>query len=165
MVAFAAFGSLFVLTLYLQGVLGYAPLEAGVRTLPLPAGLAVGAALSLPLSARRGQKTPIVWGLWIVSSSFVVLAGTTADSGYGRCALFQLVIVVGSGLVGAAATESVRGAVPGQKTGLGSAINDATRQIGSALGVAVQGAIVTAVFTAQFSAAPRWRNAVPPPTC
>ncbi len=151
-VAFAAFGSLFVLTLYLQGVLGYSPLEAGVRTLPLPAGLAVGAAVSLPLQARRGQKTPIVLGLAVVSLSFVVLAGTSAGSGYGRCALFQLVIGVGSGLVGAAATESVMAAVPEQKTGLGSAVNDATRQIGSALGVAVQGAIVTGVFTSRLHA-------------
>jgi len=152
LMSFAMFGALFVLTLYLQGVLGYSPLQAGVRTLPLPAGLALGAVCAVPLRARLGGRLPVVGGLLLVTAGFAVLATTTPDSGYPHCAAFQLVAGVGAGLVAAAATESVMGSVATDRAGLGSAINDATRQVGSALGVAVQGSLLAAVFTSKFGA-------------
>lgn len=154
LMSFALFGALFVLTLYLQGVLGYSPVEAGVRTLPLPAGLAVGAAAAVAVQRRVGIRTTVVTGLLVVAASLAIWATTTAQSGYGHCALFQAVAGVGAGLVAAAGTESVMESVPTEQAGLGSAINDATRQVGSALGVAVQGSLLTAVFTTRFVEAP-----------
>ncbi|MGW0393480.1 MFS transporter [Streptomyces sp. NPDC003042] len=151
LMSFAMFGALFVLTLYLQGVLGYSPFQAGLRTLPLPGGLAVGAVAAVPLAARLGHKPPIIGGLSVVAAGFVVLAGTGPDSGYSRSAVFQLIVGVGAGLVAAAATDLVMGAVPQDRAGLGSAINDATRQVGSALGVAVQGSVLAAVFTSHLT--------------
>ncbi|MET9319450.1 MFS transporter [Streptomyces sp. NPDC003038] len=151
LMSFAMFGALFVLTLYLQGVLGYSPLQAGVRTLPLPGGLAVGAVAAVPLAARLGHKPPIVGGLTVITAGFVVLAGTGPDSAYPRNAVFQLIVGFGAGLVAAAATDLVMGAVPQDRAGLGSAVNDATRQIGSALGVAVQGSVLAAVFTSHLT--------------
>lgn len=150
LMSFAMFGALFVLTLYLQGVLGFSPWQAGLRTLPLPGGLAVGAGCAVPLRNRLGGRVPVVAGLTLVSAGFAVLATTTPDSGYPHCAAFQLIAGVGAGLVAAAATESVMGSVATERAGLGSAINDATRQVGSALGVAVQGSLLAAVFTARF---------------
>ncbi|MBG0857650.1 MFS transporter [Streptomyces spinoverrucosus] len=150
LMSFALFGALFVLTLYLQGVLGYSPLAAGLRTLPLPAGLAVGAALAVAAQRTWGSKATVVTGLLVVSAAFVVCATTTDTSGYGRCAMFQAIAGLGAGLVAAAGTESVMESVPTEQAGLGSAINDATRQVGSALGVAVQGSLLSSVFTSSF---------------
>ncbi|KMS73145.1 MFS transporter [Streptomyces viridochromogenes] len=161
LMSFALFGALFVLTLYLQGVLGYSPVEAGVRTLPLPAGLAVGAAAAVAVQRRLGVRTTVVAGLLVVAASFGVWATTTAQSGYGHCALFQAIAGMGAGLVAAAGTESVMESVPTEQAGLGSAINDATRQVGSALGVAVQGSLLTAVFTSRFVETPAVTAAVP----
>ncbi|MEV5238392.1 MFS transporter [Streptomyces cinnamoneus] len=147
LMSFALFGALFVTTLYLQGVLGLTPWQAGVRTLPLPAGLAAGAALALPMAARWGDKPPAVTGLAVVTVAFGILATTTPSSGYGHLLLFQAVAGAGAGLTAATATETVMSSVPTWRAGLGSAINDATRQVGSSLGVAVQGSVLATVYS------------------
>ncbi|UFQ19317.1 MULTISPECIES: MFS transporter [Streptomyces] len=159
--SFALFGGFFVLTLYLQGVFGYSPVEAGVRTLPLPAGLAAGAGVAVVLQRRCGIRVTVVTGLLIVATAFAFWATTTEQSGYGHCALFQLLAGVGVGLVAAAGTECVMDSVPSDRAGLGSAINDATRQVGSALGVAVQGSLLSAAFTTRFVRAPAVEAAGP----
>ncbi|MCX5611359.1 MFS transporter [Streptomyces sp. NBC_00047] len=147
LMSFSLFGALFITTLYLQGVLGYTPWQAGLRTLALPAGLVIGAMGSLPLAARWGNRFPIVAGLIVATAAFTFLATTTANSAYGHLVVFQTVAGVGAGLSAAAATETVMGATPGDRAGLGSAINDATRQIGSALGVAVQGSLLVTIHS------------------
>jgi len=145
LMSFALFDALFVITLYLQEVLGYTPWQAGLRTLPMPAAVIVGAAVGLPFQARYGVKTSVVVGLGVVTAAFAVLATTHPSSGYDHLVLFQLIAGFGAGMVGSAGTEAVMAAVPPSRAGLGSAINDATRQVGVALGVAVQGSIITAV--------------------
>ncbi|MFF8828575.1 MFS transporter [Streptomyces sp. NPDC015131] len=167
LMSFALFGALFVITLYLQGVWQHTPWEAGLRTLPLPAGLAAGAALSLPLMARHGPRLPVTAGLGVVVVAFTVLAGTDSSSGYARLLAVQVLAGIGAGLTAAAATETVMGAVPPHRAGVGSAVNDATRQVGSALGVAVQGSVLAALYTghlretlAGVAAPPAWVEAV-----
>ncbi|MBF6055470.1 MFS transporter [Streptomyces eurocidicus] len=150
LMSLALFGALFVLTLYLQGVQGCSPWQAGVRVLPLPAALAVGAGAALPLLARFGERLPVVLGLTLVTCAFAVQAGTRPGSGYGRVVTFELVAGLGAGLVARAAAEAVMGAVPRERAGLGSAVNDATRQLGAALGVAVQGSVLSAVYTSRL---------------
>ncbi|MFI1106212.1 MFS transporter [Streptomyces melanogenes] len=146
LLTFTVIGALFVLTLYLQGVLGYTPWQAGVRTLPLTAAMGAGALAALPVLSRGGKKATIVLGLMFVTAAFVVLAGTAADSGYPRLLAFQLAAGFGTGLVGLAGTEAVMSSVPPGRAGLGSAINDATRQVGAALGIAVQGSLLTTFY-------------------
>lgn len=151
LMSFALFGALFVTTLYLQGVLHYTPWQAGLRTLPLPAGLAVGATVSPPLMARYTPKVAVIIGLATVAISFVYLTGTQPASGYAHLVIFQAIAGFGAGLTAAAATETVMNAVPQHQAGLGSAVNDATRQVGSALGVAVQGSVLAQTYTDRFS--------------
>jgi predicted MFS family arabinose efflux permease len=146
LMSFGLFGALFLVTLHLQGVLGYAPWEAGVRTLPLPLALSVGAVAALPLAARWGGRLPIVTGLLLVTAAFGILATTAPTDGYEHLVLFQAVAGVGAGATAAAGTETVMGAVPGDRAGLGSAVNDATRQVGSSLGVAVQGSLLSTIY-------------------
>lgn len=150
LMCFALFGALFVTTLYLQGVLGYTPWQAGLRTLPLPAGLAAGALAAPLLSRHWGDKASVVAGLATVTIAFAVLAHTTATSGYGHLVVFQAAAGIGAGMTATAATETIMAAVPPERAALGSAINDATRQIGAALGVAVQGSVLATVYTDQF---------------
>ncbi|MEG3627012.1 MFS transporter [Streptomyces poriticola] len=147
LLSFALYGALFVVTLYLQGVLGYTPWQAGVRTLPLAAALAAGSLAAPRLLARHGERTPIAAGLLLVAIGFAVLSCTRADSGYGHLLVFEAVAGLGAGLVAAAGTDSVMSAVPPSRAGLGSALNDATRQVGASLGVAVQGSVLSAVIT------------------
>ncbi len=152
LLCFALLGAFFLGTLYLQNVLGCSPWEAGVRTLPVPVALAVGAGAAVPLTTRFGVRVPTVTGLAVVTAGFVVLAGTTATSGYARVFVFEAAAGFGAGLAVAACTESVMTAVPPDRAGLGSAINDATRQVGAAVGVAVQGSIRSAVYADRLPA-------------
>ncbi|GAA2693774.1 MFS transporter [Streptomyces lunalinharesii] len=147
LLSFAMYGALFVITLYLQGVLGYTPWQAGVRTLPLAAALAAGSLAAPRLLARHGERTPIAAGLLLVTAAFAVLTRTRSDSGYGHLLVFEVIAGLGAGLVAAAGTETVMGAVPPCHAGLGSAVNDATRQVGASLGVAVQGSVLSTVIT------------------
>ncbi|MET8771048.1 MFS transporter, partial [Streptomyces sp. NPDC004658] len=146
MMSFGMFGALFVISLYLQGVLGCTPWEAGVRTLPLPAALVAGAALAAALAARLTHRSVMVSGLAVVAGSFVLLARTTAHSGYPHLALVQIVAGVGAGLTAAAGTAAVMESVGESYAGVGSAVNDATRQVGATLGVAVQGSVLATVY-------------------
>ncbi|UGQ11899.1 MFS transporter [Yinghuangia sp. ASG 101] len=146
LLCFALLGTFFIGTLYLQNVLGCSPWQAGVRTLPVPVALAVGAGAAVPLTTRYGVRVPTVTGLAVVTAGFAVLAGATATGGYPRVFVFEVAAGFGAGLAVAACTESVMAAVPSERAGLGSAINDATRQVGAAVGVAVQGSILSAVY-------------------
>lgn len=147
LMSFALFGALFVMTLYLQGVLDCTPWQAGIRTVPLPAALAVGAFAAQPLIVRWGERGTVVTGLVVVTASLVVLAGTDTGSGYGHLLVVQTVAGLGAGMTASAGTEAVMGAVEAERAGLGSAVNDASRQVGSALGVAVQGSLLSTVYT------------------
>ncbi|MFF5535864.1 MFS transporter [Streptomyces cinerochromogenes] len=153
MMAFGMFGALFVISLYLQGVLGCTPWQAGVRTLPLPAALVAGAALAAVLTARLTHRSVLVTGLAVVAGSFVLLAGTTPESGYPHLALVQVVAGVGAGLTAAAGTAAVMESVGEAYAGVGSAVNDATRQVGATLGVAVQGSVLATVYRDRISEA------------
>lgn len=147
LMSFSLLGALFVMTLYLQGVLGYTPWQAGQHTLPLPAALAVGAAASQPVAGRMGEKRAVLSGLALVASAFTALATTSSTSGYGHLVLFQILAGLGAGVAFSPATAAVMGAVPHHSAGLGSAINDATLQVGAALGVAVQGSVLATAYT------------------
>jgi EmrB/QacA subfamily drug resistance transporter len=154
LMSFGVYGALFLVTLHLQGVLGYSPWQAGLRTLPLAVMLAVGAGAALPLLARGGERTPVTTGLLVVTAAFGFLTTLDASSGYLPVLVFQLAAGFGAGLVAAAGTEAVMAAVPADRAGLGSAVNDATRQVGACLGVAVQGSVLTAVSSSRLADMP-----------
>ncbi|MFE9406596.1 MFS transporter [Streptomyces sp. NPDC006530] len=163
MMSFALFGALFVVTLYLQGVLGYTPWQAGLRVLPLPAGLMAGAAVSLWVTSRRGEKSSVLLGLITVVGAFWFLSYTSTGSGYGRLLVFLVLSGAGAGLTAAATTACVMNAVPPSHAGLGSSVNDATRQVGAALGVAVQGSLLSSTYTSRLDDTfARARTPLPP---
>jgi EmrB/QacA subfamily drug resistance transporter len=145
MAFFALFGSVFLLTQHLQFVLGYTPLQTGVRVLPV-AALVVAAPLAAWLTERVGTKLVVVTGLLLVAGALQLLSTVQLGDGYGRVAATLALLGMGMGLVVAPATESIMGSLPLAKAGVGSAMNDTTRQVGGALGVAVLGSTLAASY-------------------
>jgi EmrB/QacA subfamily drug resistance transporter len=146
LVFFAFFGSLFILTQYLQFVMGYTPLEAGIRTTPFALVMMVAAPSSARIVERVGTKRVVTVGLVIAAVGLTVAASCTTGTGYGRVLLSMVVMASGMGLTMAPATESIMGSLPLHRAGVGSAVNDTTRQVGGALGVAVLGSLLASRY-------------------
>jgi EmrB/QacA subfamily drug resistance transporter len=150
---FALFGSLFLMTQYWQFVKGYEPLAVGVRLIPYAAAMMTVAPMSARLVQRFGTKKVMVAGLVIASGSFFGLSMLHADSSYPRAIINMMFNGIGIGLTMPPATESIMGSLPRNKAGVGSAVNDTTRQVGGALGVAVIGSIVAATYSDRIMSA------------
>jgi DHA2 family multidrug resistance protein-like MFS transporter len=150
---FALFGSLFFLTQYLQLVLGYTAFHAGVRTLPLAAGLVIGSGLSAPANGRLGTKLTVTCGMLLAAGGLAILAGVTPASGYGRVLAALLLAGGGIGMAMAPATDSVMGSLPRGKASVGSAMNDTARLVGGAVGVAALGSTISLVYRTHIDAA------------
>ena len=146
LVFFAMFGTVFLLTQYLQFVLGFTPLQAGFRVMPV-ATMIIAAPVSARLTERFGTKIVVASGLTIVAAAMTILASVTIDSGYGQVALALSVLGIGMGTAMAPATDSIMGSLPLAKAGVGSAMNDTTRQIGGALGVAILGSVLASTYS------------------
>lgn len=148
---FALFGSLFLLTQYMQDVLDFTPLQAGVRTAPFAVVMMVVAPLSAKIVDRLGTKIVVVTGLTIISGSLFLMVGLQPKHGYAQVLLTMVVLSVGMALTMAPATESIMGSLPRDKAGVGSAVNDTTRQVGGALGVAVIGSLFSSRYMPKMS--------------
>jgi EmrB/QacA subfamily drug resistance transporter len=146
LVFFAMFGYSFLLTQYFQFVLGYGAAEAGIRMLPLAVTLMVVAPLSSRIVERVGTKAVVTTGLALVTLSLLAQTGLTAGSSYGDVVWRMMLLALGMGLTMAPATESIMGSLPLAKAGVGSAVNDTTRQVGGALGVAIIGSALSSVY-------------------
>jgi EmrB/QacA subfamily drug resistance transporter len=146
LVFFALFGSLFFLTQYLQFVLGYSALQAGIRVAPLALVLMVGAPIAGRLTARFGNKLLVSAGMTIVAAGLWFMGTLTVASGYGHVVIALVILGVGMGTAMVPATESIMGSLPLEKAGVGSALNDTTRQVGGALGVAILGSIFSSAY-------------------
>jgi hypothetical protein len=133
MAFFVLFGSVFLLTQHLQFVLGYTPLQTGVRVLPV-AVVIVAAPAAARLTERVGSKLVVSAGLLIVAASLWLLSTVQLGDGYGRVAAALALLGAGMGFTVAPATESIMGSVPLAKAGVGSAMNDTTRQVGGGAG-------------------------------
>jgi len=143
---FAINGLLFLVTQHLQFVLGYSPLQAGVRLLPVTT-MILTAVLSATLVHRFGTTAVVTTGLLVEAGGGWLLHTADTTNGYGPIALALALFGLGMGLAQAPATDSIMGALPLAKAGVGSAMNDTTRAVGGALGVAVLGSVLTSAYT------------------
>lgn len=152
LVYFGMFGAVFLLSQYLQFVRGLDALEAGLRYLALAIGMVVVAPLSARLVERFGTKVVVATGMSMVSASLLLGLTIEVGSGDGPILAGLLLLSAGAGLTMAPATESIMGAVPLGKAGVGSAMNDTTREVGGALGVAVLGSILSSTYRTDLAA-------------
>ncbi len=147
LVFFALFGSLFFMTQYLQFILGYTPLQAGLRTAPIALVMIVVAPITGALVQRLGNKVLVFAGMVVAAGGLFLMSRMTAGSGYVHVLESMIVLATGMSLAMTPATESIMGSLPLEKAGVGSAMNDTTRQVGGALGVAVLGSVFTSAYT------------------
>ncbi len=148
---FGALGTYFLYTQHLQFVLGYSALKAGVYSLPF-AILLVTFSLQTPrLIGRWGTARVAGIGVSILTLGVGVRALATPTSGFGLLLLSLAVSGIGVGLIIAPSTGAIMGSLKPNQAGVGSAINDAARQVGSAAGVAVLGSIWSSAYKSQLS--------------
>jgi DHA2 family multidrug resistance protein-like MFS transporter len=147
LLSFTAGGLLLAFTQYLQFVLGYSPLRAGLALIPYAVAATVFNGLGATLGKKLADRTLIVIGLAVIAVSFGILSQVSSSSGYGLLIIGLLVMGVGGGLAGPAAYTLLMQAVPAEHRGVGSAMNDTVQQTGAALSVAVLGSVLAAAYT------------------
>ena len=144
---FALFGFIFLITQFMQLLQGFGPLETGVRILPVALSIAVGSVLGTRLAVGRiGTKFIVALGLILMAASFAWISAADVSIGYPEMAAQMVLLGGGLGLTSAPATDSIMGVVRPEQAGAGSAVNDATRQVGGTLGVAVLGSIFSTLY-------------------
>jgi MFS transporter, DHA2 family, integral membrane protein len=151
---FAMFGFFFLSTLYLQYVLGYSPLEAGLASLPLAAAMIAVAPRSAGWSERYGPGTVMAGGFGLMALALGVFTQVTTATPYPITAAGFALLGAGLATTAAPATGMLMSAVPLDKAGVGSAVNDTTREFGGALGIAVLGTLVGSAYRSRFHPAP-----------
>ncbi|MFG1755955.1 MFS transporter [Streptosporangium sandarakinum] len=146
LMSFGTGALLLMLTQYLQFVLGYGAMKAGLALLPYAVAAAVFNILGAGLGQKVSSRTLAAVGLAVMALGFGVLAFMTADTGYGLLITGLMLMGVGAGVAGPAVYATLMGAVPPQHAGVGSALNDTVQQVGMALSVAVLGSVLAGVY-------------------
>ncbi|MET9444668.1 MFS transporter [Streptomyces sp. NPDC006610] len=149
LITFGMGGALFLLTQHLQFVLGYGPLEAGLRTAPL--ALTVVAlnftGLSARWTARLGTPVSVALGMVLMSAGLATIAVVTSG-GYAGTLCGLVLVGAGCAVANPAMAHAVMSAIPPAKAGVGAGINGTLAEFGNGLGVAVLGAVLNARFAA-----------------
>ena len=145
-VGFGIGGLMFVLTPYVQVVLGNDAQATGIRLLPLVIGLAAGALPSDRLTAWLGLRATLPAGLVLAAAGSAVLSGVGADTGFGPIGAAEALIGLGLGLSLAPAAEAILGALPVAETGVGFALTRTLQFVAMSFGVAVLGGILNAAY-------------------
>ena len=151
LIFFTMFGMFFLITQYFQLVLGYTPLGAGIRGLPIVLAIMLTAPNSARVAARFGPKLAVAGGLGLVAIGTLLLVGTRVDSPYVYIAFSMVILAAGMGLAMAPLTASIMGSIPMGKAGVGSAVNDTTRELGGALGVAILGSLLQSSYSGRIA--------------
>jgi EmrB/QacA subfamily drug resistance transporter len=148
------FGFIFVITQYFQFIKNYSAFETGVRLLPVAGSIAVASVLGPRLVERVGTTTVVAGGLAVFAAGLGWASTVDATTAYSVIAMQMLLLGGGLGLTTAPATEAIMGSLSADKAGVGSAINDTTRELGGTLGVAVVGSVFASVYSGRLGSAP-----------
>ena len=143
---FALFGFIFLTTQYFQLIRHYSPLGAGLRTIPVAVSIAVASVVSPRIVQRIGITRVVSAGLAFMAIGFGWASTVSAATPYFEIVGQMVFLGVGLGMTTAPATESIMGSLPPDKAGVGSAVNDTTRELGGTLGVAIVGSVFSSVY-------------------
>ena len=139
------FAMFFFLTLYMQEVLGFSPIQAGAAYLPVTFCLAIASGVSSQLFARIGTRPVIVGGALLSAAGIYFLSRIPVDGSYVPDVLPGLVMMaVGFGAVFVGVTTAANAGVPADKAGLAAGLLSTSQQLGMALGLAILSAVATA---------------------
>jgi EmrB/QacA subfamily drug resistance transporter len=141
-VTFAMFGMFFFMALYMQNVLGFSPLQTGVRFLPSTLTIMVMAPLAGRLADRVGPRVPVTCGMTIVALALALTTRIEVGSGYGRVLPAVVILGLGIGLTMAPMSTAAMNAVSASKAGVASGMLSMSRMVGGTFGVAALGALL-----------------------
>lgn len=142
MVAFAMFGAMFFLGFFFQGVHGLSPLEAGLRTLPMSAGMIVASPVAGLALRRFGPKLTMAAGLLVTAFSMYLMSRLGIDASFVESGIPFLLLAFGLSPVFVGATEIIVGNAPVELSGVAGGVQQSAMQVGGALGTAILGAVM-----------------------
>jgi MFS family permease len=148
-------GLLLVLTQYLQFVLGYSPVKAGLAFVPLAVAAIAGNVAGAQLSVKVGPRIPVLTGMLVMAVSFGLLATVSAGTGtltFAVPAIALGLLGLGAGVAMPAAVGALMSTIPAEQAGAGSALNDTIQQAGTALGIAILGSLLASGFARHLPA-------------
>jgi EmrB/QacA subfamily drug resistance transporter len=148
------FGFIFVITQYFQFIKAYSAFETGMRLLPVAISIAVASIVGPRIVERIGTTAVVVAGLVIFAAGLGWASTVDAGTSYLLIAVQMVLLGGGLGLTTAPATESIMGSLSADKAGVGSAVNDTTRELGGTLGVAIVGSVFASIYTARLGSDP-----------
>ncbi|MCL2585694.1 MAG: MFS transporter [Streptosporangiales bacterium] len=149
----AAFGVMYAVTQYFQLVQGYSPLGSGIALWPVAVVMLPVAPFSARLAEKIGVRPVTFAGLLGVAAGTFLIGLLGPHSGYVPAGIAVGVLGGGIGLASPAGTSAIMDSVPADSYGVGSALNDVTRELGAALGIALAGSILSDGYTRQITAA------------
>ncbi|HLM26452.1 MAG TPA: MFS transporter [Thermoleophilaceae bacterium] len=149
-ISFAMLAVFFFVALYMQNLLGYSPLEAGVRFLPATLIIIVTAPVSGRLADRFGPRPLIVAGLTLLGVSLFIQTHISATSGYGLLLPAFMVMGLGIGLTMSPMSTAAMNAVAPEKAGAASGMLSMSRMVGGTFGIAVLGALFQSLASARL---------------
>jgi predicted MFS family arabinose efflux permease len=147
------FGFIFVITQYFQFIKGYSAFETGVRLLPVAISIAVASVFGPRMVERVGTTAVVAGGLAVFAGGLAWASTADASTPYLEIATQMLLLGGGLGLTTAPATEAIMGSLSPDKAGVGSAVNDTTRELGGTLGVAIVGSVFASVYSGRLGSA------------
>ena len=143
---FVMFSFMFTQMLHFQLVRGHSAFDAALRFLPLPLGLMPMAANSDRFCERFGSNNVVAFGLALIGAAMMIFTTVDSNTEYVLLALIFFLIGMGMGLTMAPSTTMVMDSIPHDKAGVGSATNDASREVGGAFGIAIVGSAVNEIY-------------------
>ncbi len=149
---FSLFGFIILITQYFQYFKRFDPLTYGMALAPIATSIAVGSVLGILLAMRFGGRWVVASGLGLMAVFFLWVSTVSSSTDYWPTIVGQMIVGgLGLGLTTAPATETIMDVVPVEKSAVGSAMNDATRELGGTLGVAVAGSIFASAYAANLT--------------
>ena len=139
---FGLFGWLFMLTQYFQFAQGHSPLDAGLRMMPSAVVMLIVAPRSANIAAVWGTRKIVSRGLFMVSLGIAGLALITPSTPYWVVVICLVVGALGGATLMPTVTERIVSSLPPEKAGVGSAVNDTTREVGGSIGIAIVGSLL-----------------------
>jgi EmrB/QacA subfamily drug resistance transporter len=146
--SFGLFGSMFFLSQYLQGVLGFGTMETGFSILPVAIGIGIFSPGGMALARRIGTRATVAGGMTAVAVGLLVLRAAGTSDGYPLVATTLLLVGGGMGMAMSPLTVIMIRTLPRSKQGVASAINSTARELGGAMGVAILGSLSAPVYAA-----------------
>jgi EmrB/QacA subfamily drug resistance transporter len=147
----ATFGFFYIGMQYVQQIMGYSPLGTAISFGPFMVPLGIFSALSFWYVPKLGLRLVLFIGTLLMAVGFACMYGLDLHSSYLEFAWPTLILATGIGICTAPTTSAIMNAVPDEKQGVASAVNDTSREMGGALGIAVAGSILAGRYSHELA--------------